>query len=79
MTIIRPGFHYTANTTTTTQKSLCFDSKMVAVVVVIGLTETRLKSHVVWQSVNKIQAILQVTGQAVNKKWFVKVNLSWKS
>ena len=35
------------------------------------------KSHVVWQSVNKIQATLQMTGQAVTKKWFVKMNLSW--
>ena len=35
------------------------------------------KSHVVWQSVNKIQATLQMTGQAVTKKWFVEMNLSW--
>ena len=28
-------------------------------------------------SVNKIQATLQMTGQAVTKKWFVKINLSW--
>ena len=27
-----------------------------------------LKSHVVWQSVNKSQATLQMTGQAVTKK-----------
>ena len=33
------------------------------------------KSHVVWQSVNKIQATLQMAGQAVTKKWFVKMNL----
>ena len=52
---LRPGFHYTANATTTThkqrdirlsshpsRKSHCFDSKLVIVVVVIGLMETRL-------------------------------------
>ena len=51
---LRPGFHYTANATTTTHKailklsshpsgkSLCFGSKLVVVVVVIGLMETRL-------------------------------------
>ena len=27
--------------------------------------------------VNKIQATLQMTGQAVTKKLFVKINLSW--
>ena len=26
------------------------------------------KNHVFWQSVNKIQATLQITGQAVTKK-----------
>ena len=26
---------------------------------------------------SKIQATLQTTGQAVTKKWFVKMNLSW--
>ena len=25
----------------------------------------------------KIQATLEMTGQAVTKKWFVKINLSW--
>ena len=25
----------------------------------------------------KIQATLQMTGQAVTKKWFVKINLNW--
>ena len=25
----------------------------------------------------QIQATLQMTGQAVTKKWFVKINLSW--
>ena len=34
------------------------------------------KSHVVWQSVNKIQATLQMTGQAITKKWFVEMNVS---
>ena len=29
------------------------------------------------KSVNKIQAALQMTGQAVTKKWFVEINLSW--
>ena len=38
---------------------------------------TIIKSHVVWQTVNKIQATLQMTGQAVTKKWFVNVSLSW--
>ena len=28
-------------------------------------------------SVNKIQATLQMTGQAVTRQWFVKINLSW--
>ena len=28
-------------------------------------------------SVNKIQAILQMTDQAVTKQWFVKINPSW--
>ena len=36
-----------------------------------------LKSHVVWQSVNKTQASLQMTGQAVTKKWSAKINISW--
>ena len=47
--MIKPGFHYTANATTTTQKQsdykveqLCFDLKLVVVVVVIGLMETGL-------------------------------------
>ena len=35
------------------------------------------KSHVVLQSVNKIQATLQMMGQVITKKWFVKINLSW--
>ena len=35
------------------------------------------KNHVVWQSVNKIQATLQMTGQAVTKKWFVNPILPW--
>ena len=52
---LKPGFHYTSNATTTTQKQsdckveqssftliACFDSKLVVVVVVIGLMETRL-------------------------------------
>ena len=30
------------------------------------------KSHIVWQSVNKIQATLQMPGQAVSKKSFVE-------
>ena len=34
-------------------------------------------SHIVWQSVNKIQTALQMTGQTVTKKWFVKKHLSW--
>ena len=34
------------------------------------------KSHVVWELVNKIQAGPQVTGQAVTKKLFVKINIS---
>ena len=38
---------------------------------------TIIKSHVVWQSVNKIQATLQMTGQSVTKKWFVEINSSW--
>ena len=38
---------------------------------------TIIRGHVVWQPVNKIQATLQMTGQAVTKKWFVKMNLSW--
>ena len=33
------------------------------------------KSHVVWQSVNKIQTTLQITDQAVTKKWLVKTKL----
>ena len=37
------------------------------------------KSHVVWQLLNKIQAALQMTGQAVTKTWLVKMNLSWQS
>ena len=28
-------------------------------------------------SVKKIQATLQMMGQAVTKKWFVQINLSW--
>ena len=53
---LRPGFHYMANATTTTQKQsdyeveqssftliALFDSKLVVVVVVSGLMETRLK------------------------------------
>ena len=35
-----------------------------------------LKSHVVWQSVNKSQATLQMTGQAITKKCFAKMNLN---
>ena len=35
------------------------------------------KSHVIWHSVNDIWAALQMKGQAVTKKWFVKINLSW--
>ena len=35
------------------------------------------KSHVVWQSVNEIQATLEMMGQAVTKKWFVNMDLSW--
>ena len=38
---------------------------------------TIIESHVVWQSVNKIQVTLQMKGQTVTKKWFVKINLSW--
>ena len=54
-TIIKPGFHYTTNAMTTTQKQnnfkveqssfnlvALFDSKLVVVVVVIGLMKTRL-------------------------------------
>ena len=37
---------------------------------------TIIRYNVVWQSVNKIQATLQMTGQAVTRKWFVKMNLS---
>ena len=29
------------------------------------------------QSINKIRATLQIADQAVTKKWFVKINLSW--
>ena len=28
-------------------------------------------------SVNKIQAALKITGQAVTKKWFDKININW--
>ena len=38
------------------------------------------KSRVAWQSVNKIRATLEMTGQAVKpfyKKWSVKTNLTW--
>ena len=35
------------------------------------------KSQAVWQLVNKIQATLQMAGQVVTKKWFVKINPSW--
>ena len=38
---------------------------------------TIIKATVVWQSVNKFQATQQMAGQAVTKKWFVKINLSW--
>ena len=54
--VAKPGFHYTANATTTTQKQsdykveqsfftliALFNSKLVVVVVIIGLMETRLK------------------------------------
>ena len=38
---------------------------------------TIVRTMQVCQSVNKIQATLQMTGQAVTKKWFVKMTLSW--
>ena len=38
---------------------------------------TIIRYNVVWQSVNKTQAALQMTGQAVTKKWLVKMNLNW--
>ena len=31
------------------------------------------------RQVSKIQAILQMTGQAVTKQWSVKTNPSWQS
>ena len=62
-TSVKPGFHYTANATTTTQKQsdymleqsfftliACFDSKLVVVVVVIGLMETRLNGRRVFRT-----------------------------
>ena len=54
---MKPGFHYMTNATTTTQKqsdykverssftlNALFDLKLVVVVIVIGLMETRLKA-----------------------------------
>ena len=32
---------------------------------------------IIWHSANKIQATLQMMGQAVAKKWFVEMNLGW--
>ena len=38
---------------------------------------TIIRYNVVWQSVNKTQATLQMTDQAATKKWLVKMNLNW--
>ena len=78
--IIRPGFHYTTKAITTAQKqsdykihpsrqSLCFDSKLVLVVVVIGLMEVRLEGG--FPVMAKITHILAVN---ICRQFFFVIN-----